>query len=74
MKLQSDLEKEIFETQNRLRTNPLSFIPYLTKRQLDFDGKRIKLDNGTTLCTNEGADAVKEAIQAINETSKLEPL
>ena len=57
------LEWEIYQEQNRLRTNPKSFIPYLRGRLGNFSGKALFLEStDETLLTTEGAPAVREAI------------
>jgi hypothetical protein len=58
MKVASALDKEVFEAQNKLRTNPKSFIPALQKQMTYFKGNTIWTPGvAVGLSTNEGPSA-----------------
>ena len=58
MNVASALDKEVFEAQNKLRTNPKSMIPYLQKQMTYFKGNTIWTP-GVAIgeSTNEGPSA-----------------
>ena len=66
-----DLDKQIFELQNKLRSDPRSFIPYLQEWLGRFEGDLLKQPGKTTLRTKEGPAAVQEAIEYLN---RIEPV
>ena len=58
-----DLVKEIFDCQNKLRTDPSSFVPVLEARLKLLDGDVLKVPGKIDLQTNEGAKSINEAIE-----------
>jgi len=70
----SDLDKAIFELHNDLRKNPKGFVPELEAMLELFDGNLLKREGKVTLRTKEGMEAVKEAIQFLNNCEPLGPL
>ena len=66
-----DLDKQIFELQNKLRADPRSFVPYLQEWLGRFEGDLLKRPGKTTLRTKEGPAAVQEAIEYLN---RIEPV
>ena len=71
----SDLDWQVFEETNRLRTDPQSFIPYLEERLQYFDGNGLYLPGSNMgLITNEGPAAVQEAIEFLMSAQPVEPL
>lgn len=62
--------------QNKLRTDPRSFLPWLYERLGAFeeDSKIMELEDGTRLKTNEGSYAYKRAIRAIKKQPRRQPL
>jgi len=67
------LELEIFATQNRLRTNPRSFLPYLQSQLNSFQGN-VRVEHGERINTNEGPSAWREAIRVISKAETKPPL
>ena len=57
------LDQEIFQQLNKLRADPRSFIPSLQTLITKFEGDVLKREGKTNLRTNEGVNAVKEAIE-----------
>ena len=66
--------KEIFDAHNVLRTDPTYFVTHLEQMAECFDGKRYKRAGYTTIVTNEGATAVKDAIKFLKNQEPLHPL
>ena len=63
MKVASQLDKEVFLSQNKLRTDPKSYLPWLKDRLSKFNGKMIvRGQSKSNLMTHEGPSAVEEAI------------
>ena len=67
------MDRDVFENQNLLRTQPLSFIPDLQARLASFEGNLLK-KNGCNIMTNEGPAAVQEAIAALQQQQPLPAL
>ena len=66
MNVASALDKEVFNSQNTLRTNPKSFIPMLQKQLTYFRGNTIWTPGvACGLTTQEGPSAWHEAINAL---------
>lgn len=62
---------EVFETQNRLRRDPKSFVPKLKSKLQYFEGSKYKVPGQITIVTSEGAEAVKEAINVLKKQAPL---
>ena len=58
----SDLDWSVFTVTNELRTDPTSYVATLQDRLQYFNGNYYEVPGEITLITNEGADAVNEAI------------
>ena len=69
-----DIDKQIFELQNRLRADPRSFIPHCQEYLSRFEGDLLKQPGKTTLRTKEGASAVQEAIEHLNKQQPVRTL
>ena len=59
---------------NKIRQNPKSLIPDLEEMMNKFDGLLLKVEGKVTLRTKEGAAAVREAIDFLNEQQPVLPL
>ena len=59
----SEMDRQIFEVQNKIRTDPRSCIPHLQEMLNRFEGDLLKQPGKTTLRTKEGKSAVNEAIE-----------
>lgn len=68
------LDREVFELVNKVRQDPRGFIQSLNKVLNQLDGEVIKREGKTNIRTNEGAKAVKEAIEYLNKADKAPPL
>ena len=70
-RMASEKEWEIFTLQNKLRTQPTSFIPYI-KNQLNlFVGRVMYTPDGRRVITEEGAPAWQEALDTLNAATPL---
>ena len=66
------LDRDVFNAHNEVRTNPKSLIPDLEAQLPKFEGNLLKNEETNVhLRTNEGAAAVQECIEFLN---KAEPL
>ena len=74
MSLAQKYIKEIFEAQNTLRTNPTGYVPYLEQMAQSFEGNRLYMPGGSTVMTHEGANAVYEAIDFLNNQTPVHAL
>jgi uncharacterized protein YkwD len=70
----SEMDRQIFELINRVRSNPALFVPHLQEMQGKFEGYLMKQAGKTTLRTKEGAAAVKEAIEFLNKQAPTREL
>ena len=69
------VEEETIQWLNRARTNPHSLIGELKEILSLFEGRELRDPrNNTSVMTNEGPDAVYEAIAFIKTVSPLPPL
>lgn len=59
----SEIDRQIFELVNKVRTDPKSLIKSLEEQVNRFDGFLMKQPGKTTLRTKEGVAAVKAAIE-----------
>ena len=74
MLLADKFEQEIFNAQNRLRTNPQSFINYVQTEVGRFQGNLLGRPGRSSLMTNEGPSAWREAISALQQQRSLNSL
>ncbi|MBD2593828.1 CAP domain-containing protein [Nostoc spongiaeforme FACHB-130] len=56
------VEKQVISETNKVRRNPKSYIPILASYRQKFQGKRVRLSSNSYLITQEGSQAVDEAI------------
>jgi hypothetical protein len=74
----SQHEKDAFNVQNEVRTNPGKYIEYLEKRIRQFQGKVLRVPGKIGMRTNEGPAALMEAIKFLrkmkNSKTALKPL
>ena len=68
------LEAAIITETNAARTDPAGYARHLEALLPRFDGDLLRLPNGVTLRTQEGAAAVREAIAALRATRPLRAL
>lgn len=68
------LAKAVFDFQNYVRQNPKSLIPKLQQRLQSFEGNTLYRTGQIPLITNEGPNAVKEAIASLDKQPPLAPL
>lgn len=74
MEIKTKIDKEIFDMVNKVRNDPKSFVPYLEKVLSQLDGDVIRREGKANIKTNEGAKAVKEAIEYLNKAPRAEAL
>ncbi|EAR94566.1 SCP-like extracellular protein (macronuclear) [Tetrahymena thermophila SB210] len=67
------LAREVFQEQNRVRTNPTSYIPYLQEMLTQFKGMVLHKPNEIPLRTNEGPGAVQDCINYLRSLKPLHP-
>jgi len=67
----TDMDREIFELHNSLRQDPKVLIEPLKEMLGQFDGMLLKRPGKVTLRTKEGADAVNEAIQFLQDQTSI---
>ena len=70
----AELDWSVYIVQNKLRTEPASFIPYLEEMLTYFDGKILKVPGKIQITTAEGAPAVEEAIEYLKNAEPLNAL
>lgn len=71
------LIKEVFELHNKIRTDPKSFIPFLTSQLKKFDDliyTRTDPEGEVDIETSEGKSVVSEAIEFLKKAKPREPL
>jgi ribose 5-phosphate isomerase len=67
----TDMDREIFELHNNLRQDPKKLVEPLKEMLGQFDGMLLKRPGKVTLRTKEGADAVKEAIEFLEQQTSI---
>lgn len=70
----SPLEREVLAEMNRARTNPQGYADWLETMKQYYQGRILKLPNQEAIPTQEGLQAVNEAIQVLRNSSPLPPL
>ena len=70
----SQLDKEVFEWHNNVRTNPTCLVPHLEDMLTKFDGMILKREGGINLRTNEGAAVVQELIDFLKNAQPIKAL
>ena len=70
----AELDKEIFELQNRARANPRVLVPHLQEMLSHFEGTLLKMPGKMAMRTNEGKAAVDEAIECLNKMAPVQML
>jgi len=68
------LALDSFEAQNKVRSNPKSFIPLLEERLTLFKGNVWKKPGKTGIVTQEGTAVVKECIEYLKKANSLPPM
>jgi len=66
------IDKEIFTLVNQVRQDPKSFVPQIEKVLAQLDGDVIRREGKTNIRTNEGAKAVKEAIEYLKKAPAVD--
>ena len=74
MVLASETEKVLFNTQNQLRKNPRSFLPFIQNQIKMIEGKTLIRPGKKSLMTYEGISAWTETKNALQKQNKLKPL
>ena len=69
-----ELAQDVFKAQNKVRTNPSSFIPQLNEMAKLFKGNDYYKPGEITLMTQEGASAVNELIRFLEKAHPLSSL
>ncbi len=64
----------MFRELNKLRSEPMSFLPDLKERLKCFEGRRLRLGPQLVLVTQEGPKAVEEAMAFLRKAPRLAPL
>jgi uncharacterized protein YkwD len=70
----SPRETAILAEINLARTNPAEYLKYLQDFRRHYQGKQIRFADGSTLITNEGSDALEDAIEFVRSRKPLLPL
>ena len=69
-----EIIKEVFEWQNKLRTDPKFLIPHLESRLEYFDGNTLWIPGKIGQITKEGPGAVKKAIKFLKTAKPINAL
>jgi uncharacterized protein YkwD len=72
--LLSAYERDVFAEINLARTKPAQYLRYLEDFKSNYHGKDIRFPDGSILVTNEGVDALEEAIKFVRLQQPLPPL
>lgn len=72
--LLSKQEQEILAEINLARSNPSQYIRYLEEFKRRYNGKELKFSNGQSLITNEGVEALDDAIEFLRSAKPSLPL
>lgn len=70
----AEMDQQIFDLVNRVRQDPLAFVPHLQEMLGRFEGLLMKQPGKTTLRTKEGASAVNEAIEYLKRLQSVREL
>ena len=70
----SQIDKEVFEWNNKCRTDPKCLIPHLQEMITQFDGEIRKIPGGVNLRTKEGTAVVEELIAYLNTAAPMKEL
>jgi uncharacterized protein YkwD len=70
----SPLEIKVWQEINRVRQDPLSYLPHLRRHWERFEGSSYKMADGTLMLTKEGRAAVEEAVAFLEKAMPLPPL
>ena len=70
----SEIDHEVVEITNKLRTDPKSYIPELQVMIGQFDGLILRRPGKPDKTTKEGAAAVQEAMNYLNTVEPVSPL
>jgi hypothetical protein len=70
----SKFDREVFVYVNRLRKNPASFLPILRERKAQYSENMIRASAVPRRKTDEGKDAVWDAIRTIEKTKPMDSL
>lgn len=72
--LLSKQEQEILSEINLARSNPSQYIRYLEEFKRRYNGKELNFSNGQSLITNEGVEALDDAIGFLGSAKPSSPL
>ncbi|NDJ21634.1 CAP domain-containing protein [Nostoc sp. B(2019)] len=67
----SPLEQVVITEMNKVRTNPMTYLPILEKWKQRFQGKQVEISDSVYLQTQEGVKAVDEAIAFLNSANAV---
>lgn len=71
----TEAEKDVVLEMNKVRSDPRKYAElYLKPRLQYFNGNRYSVPGQTTIITQEGASAVQECIDKLNDMAGMEPL
>ncbi|MCW6035672.1 CAP domain-containing protein [Spirulina subsalsa FACHB-351] len=70
----SPFETRVWREINSLRTNPSAYADWLESQRVHFNGNLLEIPGEPTITTQEGVDALDEAIRFLREARPLLPL